>query len=597
MTKVQDINYQPKMLVGTDDFYDLLINSDIFVDKSLIIKELLEDSGKVTLITRPRRWGKSLNMDMVRRFLEVEVDEYGQPLPQEQRVNHKLFTGGEVDLGFDETKILKPLKIASVAKAMKRQGQFPVIFITFKSVEGSSYHNIEQGVKSQLQKLFQAHRYLSNSNKLEPDEQANFNKYLFDKITLENIKQSLSMLSKLLYKHYNRKPWVLIDEYDTPINRAYRHFGSNKKEFEEVLGIFRGIMNSVFKKETGDQEIPVERGVVTGILRIAKAELFSGLNNPTEYSLLDENFASSYGFTQSEVDELLTKVPLETNPEEIKNWYNGYNFGGEIIYNPWSIMRCLGQRGKLDNYWIDSGGTGWVDNVFVSDEVQQDLNKLLEGKAIVKKLYKQISFADLEDNPNVFYSLLLFAGYLSPLLANDNKEYPRYSLSIPNREVRNIYVERVIQWFTKKLSIKMNEYDNFIDLLTNQQIDKFGEKLQSYLLRSTSYHDLTEEKDYHNLVGGLLAPLTTRYNIESNSRCDRILTSIVGRGNQAIVVEYKIAKSSEELDKIAKFGLQQIIDKKYDTKIKEYQHVKNIIKISMAFSGKNMELQYDVTKL
>ncbi|MCC8372362.1 MAG: PD-(D/E)XK nuclease domain-containing protein, partial [Rickettsia endosymbiont of Pseudomimeciton antennatum] len=192
---------------------------------------------------------------------------------------------------------------------------------------------------------------------------------------------------------------------------------------------------------------------------------------------------------------------------------------------------------------------------------------------------------------------LLFAGYLSPLLANDNKEDPRYSLSIPNREVRNIYVERVIQWFTKKLSIKMNEYDNFIDLLTNQQIDKFGEKLQSYLLRSTSYHDLTEEKDYHNLVGGLLAPLTTRYNIESNSRCDRILTSIVGRGNQAIVVEYKIAKSSEELDKIAKFGLQQIIDKKYDTKIKEYQHVKNIIKISMAFSGKNMELQYDVTKL
>ncbi|MCC8371865.1 MAG: AAA family ATPase, partial [Rickettsia endosymbiont of Pseudomimeciton antennatum] len=441
MTKVQDINYQPKMLVGTDDFYDLLINSDIFVDKSLIIKELLEDSGKVTLITRPRRWGKSLNMDMVRRFLEVEVDEYGQPLPQKQRVNHKLFTGGEVDLGFDETKILKPLKIASVAKAMKRQGQFPVIFITFKSVEGSSYHNIEQGVKSQLQKLFQAHRYLSNSNKLELDEQANFNKYLFDEITLEQTKQSLSILSKLLYKHYNRKPWVLIDEYDTPINRAYRHFGSNKKEFEEVLGIFRGIMNSVFKKETGDQEIPVERGVVTGILRIAKAELFSGLNNPTEYSLLDENFASSYGFTQSEVDELLTKVPLETNPEEIKNWYNGYNFGGEIIYNPWSIMRCLGQRGKLDNYWIDSGGTGWVDNVFVSDEVQQDLNKLLEGKAIVKKLYKQISFADLEDNPNVFYSLLLFAGYLSPLLANDNKEDPRYSLSIPNREVRNIYVE------------------------------------------------------------------------------------------------------------------------------------------------------------
>ncbi|MCC8399344.1 MAG: PD-(D/E)XK nuclease domain-containing protein, partial [Rickettsia endosymbiont of Platyusa sonomae] len=159
----------------------------------------------------------------------------------------------------------------------------------------------------------------------------------------------------------------------------------------------------------------------------------------------------------------------------------------------------------------------------------------------------------------------------------------------------------MIQWFTKKLNIKMNEYDNFIDLLTNLQIDKFGKKLQSYLLGSTSYHDLTEEKDYHNLVGGLLAPLTTRYNIESNrevgyGRCDHILTSIVGRGDNAIIVEYKVAKSSEDLNDIAKAGLQQIMDKKYDTKIKEHQHVKNIIKISMAFCGKNMELQYEVTK-
>ncbi|MCC8483874.1 MAG: AAA family ATPase, partial [Rickettsia endosymbiont of Labidopullus appendiculatus] len=444
--KTKNNNYQPKMFVGTDDVKALLLNSDIFVDKSLMIKELLGDSGAVTLITRPRRWGKSLNMDMVRRFFEIEVDEHGYPLPQEQRVNHKLFSGGEVDLGLvsGRKKLFKPLKISEYPDLiLDYQGQFPVISITFKSVEGASYYNIEQGVKSQIWKLFQAYSYLNNSNKLEQSEKANFNRYLFDEITLEQIKQSLSILSKLLYKHYNRKPFVLIDEYDTPINSAYRHFGSNKEEFEKVIEIFRGIMKSVFKKETGDQEIPVERGVVTGILRIAKAELFSGLNNPTEYSLLDENFASSYGFTQPEVDELLSKVPLKTNPEEIKNWYNGYNFGGEIIYNPWSIMRCLAQKGKLDHYWIDSGGTGWIDHVLLSDEMQQDLNTLLEGKSIVKKLYKQISFADLEDNPNVFYSLLLFTGYLSPLLANDNKEDPRYSLSIPNREVRNIYVERV----------------------------------------------------------------------------------------------------------------------------------------------------------
>jgi Predicted AAA-ATPase/PD-(D/E)XK nuclease superfamily len=597
-----NINYQPRMFVGTDDFKTLLLNSDVFVDKSIMIKELLEESGAFTLITRPRRWGKSLNMDMVRRFFEMEIDQYGNPLQQEQRVNHKLFTGGEVDLGFDETKQLKPLKISDYPNILKRQGQFPVIFITFKNVEGLSYHDIEQGIKTQLYKLFQAHNYLSYSDKLKPSEIDDFNQYLSNEITQDHIKNSLGILSKLLYKHYNRKVWVLIDEYDTPINSSYKYFSKNETEFQNVLELFRGIMKSAFKKETGDQEISVERGIITGILRIAKAELFSGLNNVKEYSLLDKNFAKTYGFTQEEVDELLNKVSIKTDPEKIKYWYNGYKFGGEIIYNPWSIMCCLSNEGELDHYWIDSGGTDIIDKVFVSDEVQQDLDQLLEGKPIVKRLHKQIAFAELEDNPNAFYSLLLFTGYLSPVLANNNKEDPRYNLSIPNREVRNIYVERVIQWFTKKLNIKMNEYDNFIDLLINQQIDRFAEKLQEYLLKSTSYHDLTEEKDYHNLIGGLLAPLTTRYNIESNrevghGRCDHILTSIVGRGDNAIIVEYKVAKSSEDLPQIAKSGLQQIIDRRYDSKIKEHSHVKQILKISMAFSGKNMELQYEVTKI
>ncbi|MCC8398183.1 MAG: ATP-binding protein [Rickettsia endosymbiont of Labidopullus appendiculatus] len=597
-----NINYQPTMFVGTDDFKTLLLNSDVFVDKSLMIKELLEDSGAVTLITRPRRWGKSLNMDMVRRFLEIEVDEYGIPLPQEQRVNHKLFTGGKVDLGFDETKELKQLKIASVAKAMKRQGQFPVILINFKNIKGSSYQEIESKISYQVMQLFSSYRYLETyltdkENLLNDAQKKQLTRYFtgeFNKVELEN---SLKFLSDLLYKHFNQKVYILIDEYDTPINSAYMKFGNNLEEFEEVLALFREIFGNSLK---GNDSL--QKGVITGILRIAKANLLSDLNNLTECSLLDKKFARSYGFTQVEVDELLTKVPLKTNPEEIKNWYNGYNFGGETIYNPWSIMQCLSRQGELDHYWIDSGGTGWIDHVLLSDEMQQDLNTLLEGESIVKKVYKQISFADISDNYNVFYSLLLFAGYLSPLLTNDNKEDPRYSLSIPNREVRNIYVERVIQWFTKKLNIKMNEYDNFIDLLTNQQIDKFDKKLQSYLLGSTSYHDLTEEKDYHNLVGGLLAPLTTRYNIESNrevgyGRCDHILTSIVGRGDNAIIVEYKVAKSSEDLNSIAQAGLQQIMDKKYDTKIKEHQHVKNIIKISMTFCGKNMELQYEITKL
>ncbi|WP_239832566.1 AAA family ATPase, partial [Rickettsia endosymbiont of Culicoides newsteadi] len=288
-------NYQPRMFVGTDDFYDLLINSDIFVDKSLMIKELLEDSGKVTLITRPRRWGKSLNMDMVRRFFEIEVDEQGRVLPQEQKMNYKLFSGGEVDLGFDETKELKPLKIANVANSMKRQGQFPVILISFKGVRGSSYEEIEVEIKSQIINLFARHRYLERyikqDEKLLIDAQKEIlQRYFTGKLIEDDIKNSLKFLSDLLYKHFNQKVYILIDEYDTPINSAYMKFGNNSEEFEEVLALFRAIFGNSLK--TNDS---LQKGVITGILRVAKANLFSDLNNLTECSLLDERFSSSYG--------------------------------------------------------------------------------------------------------------------------------------------------------------------------------------------------------------------------------------------------------------------------------------------------------------
>ncbi|WP_425364513.1 AAA family ATPase [Candidatus Tisiphia endosymbiont of Mystacides longicornis] len=596
-----NINYQPKMLVGSDDFYDLLINSDIFVDKSLMIKELLEDSSKVTLITRPRRWGKSINMDMVRRFLEIELDNEGNPLPTEKQVNYKLFVGGEVDLGFDEAKKLQPLKIASYENIMKRQGQFPVIFITFKSVEGSSYHDIEQGVKSQLRKLFQAHSYLSDSNKLKTSEIADFNQYLFGEVTLDNIKNSLAILSHLLYKHYNKKPWVLIDEYDTPINSAYRWFGTNEAEFQKVLEIFRGIMKSTFKRETGDQELPVERGVITGILRISKAELFSGLNNVSEYSLLDEPFAKVYGFTAREVEELLSKVPLTISPAEIKGWYNGYSFGGEIIYNPWSIMRCLASKGKLDYYWIDSGGTGWIDNVLLSDEMQQDIQLLAAGKAIIAPIMKQISFADISSRSGLF-SLLLFSGYLNPTAVEPTRNI--FELSAPNKEVKFIYETRLLQWLGKQLQMDSSLYYPLMSLLPAGKIEEFKQRMQELLLNATSFHQVGEKKAelfYSGFMLGIVNMLAPSYIISSeqesgDGRPDVIMIPKAGKGDKAMIIEYKISKNAEDLALVAQMGLKQIIDKQYDTKIKEYSHVKKIIKLSMAFFGKNMELQYQVNE-
>ncbi|WP_341759857.1 AAA family ATPase [Candidatus Tisiphia endosymbiont of Ptychoptera albimana] len=596
-----NINYQPRMFVGTDDFKALLLNSDIFVDKSLMIKELLEDSGAVTLITRPRRWGKSLNMDMVRRFFEIEVDEYGIQLPQEQRVNYKLFSGGEVDLGFDETKELKPLKIANVANSMKRQGQFPVIIISFKGIRGSSYQEIEVGIKSQIINLFAKHRYLERyikqDEKLLIDAQKEIlQRYFTGKLIEDDIKNSLKFLSDLLYKHFNQKVYILIDEYDTPINSSYMEFG-HTEEFNQVLKLFRAIFGNSLK--TNDS---LQKGVITGILRVAKANLFSDLNNLTECSLLDERFSNSYGFTQAEVDELLTKVPTTTKPEEIKNWYNGYNFGGEVIYNPWSIMQCLASKGKLDHYWIDSGGTDWIDHVLLSDEMQQNIQALVAGKTITSSITKHINFADI-NKPEGLFSLLLFSGYLNP--AAKMSEQDIYELSIPNYEVKYIYQKRMVQWVSKQLDIDNSGYYSFVTLLPDGRIEEFKERLQELLLNSTSFHQTGEKKAelfYSGFMLGFINMLGSSYIISSeqesgDGRADVVMIPKIGKGDKAMIIEYKIAKSLEDLADIAKAGLQQIINRKYDSKIKEHSHVKQILKISLAFCGKNMELQYEVTKL
>ncbi|MDN3030787.1 MAG: AAA family ATPase [Candidatus Tisiphia sp.] len=599
-----NINYQPRMFVGTDDFYDLLINSDIFVDKSLMIKELLEDSGKVTLITRPRRWGKSLNMDMVRRFFEIEVDQHGNPIPQEQRVNYKLFAGGEVDLGLasGRKKLLKPLKISKYPDILlDYQGQFPVIIISFKGIRGSSYEEIESKINYQVIQLFSNYRYLETylkdkENLLNDAQKKQLTRYFsgeFNKVELEN---SLKFLSDLLYKHFNQKVYILIDEYDTPINSSYMEFG-HKEEFNQVLKLFRAIFGNSLK--TNDS---LQKGVITGILRVAKANLFSDLNNLTECSLLDERFSSSYGFTQVEVDELLTKVPLKTNPEEIKNWYNGYNFGGEVIYNPWSIMQCLASKGKLDHYWIDSGGTDWIDHVLLSDEMQQNIQALVAGKTITSSITKHINFADI-NQPEGLFSLLLFSGYLNTTTKMPERDI--YDLSAPNYEVKYIYEKRMLQWVTKQIKIDNSGYYSFVTLLPDGKIEAFKERLQELLLNSTSFHQTGEKKAelfYSGFMLGFVNMLGSNYIISSeqesgDGRADVMMIPKIGKGDKAMIIEYKIAKSSEELADIAKSGLQQIINRKYDSKIKEHSHVKQILKISMAFCGKNMELEYEITKL
>ena len=589
-----------KTMVGDDDFKNLLFNSDVFVDKSLFIKEFIEGSGYVTLIARPRRFGKSLNMNMLKRFLEIEIDEQGNRLPLEQRVNHKLFLGGEVDLGLasGKKKILNPLKIAKHTDLIEdRLGQFPVILLSFKNMKGNSYQEILDKVKLNIRNLFKDYTYLLHSKKISDLEKGDFQYYLNSDIDLAHLENSLLFLSTLLCKHFSQKVYILIDEYDAPINSSYLKFGDRGGEFELVLDIFRAIFGSGLKSN-----ISVVRGLITGILRIAKANLFSDLNNPTEDTLLDKRFSKFYGFTQEEVDELLTKTLIPAKAEDIKNWYNGYIFGGEVIYNPWSIMQCLSNEGVLDSYWIDSGDMGLLKRAFLDDGMQQNLQALLKGNSVTVPIVKQISFDDI-DKPVGFYSLLLFAGYLSPEIVDAAKNF--YSLSVPNKEISRIYELRVIDWVVDKLKSDTVEYYSLISVLAESRVEEFRDKLQEILLNATSFYQTGDKKAelfYSGFMLGLINNISTTHILDSEresgaGRFDIALIPKHGKSNLAIIIEYKISKTPGSLESEAIGALEQIQDRQYDTKLRELIHIKQILKIGMVFRGKEVAMEYQIDML
>ena len=586
--------------VGTDSFAELLLTNNVFVDKSMFIKEFLEESGdKVVLITRPRRWGKSLNMDMLQRFLSIEVDEQGAPIPQEESLNRKLFVGGEVKLDLGENKLLKPLKISHDPASMKYQGKFPVISLGLKEVTGSSYQKIEEKLKMQITTLYDQYVYLQDQAWLTKNQCNRLAKYLEGQIVATDLEGSLQFLSKLLYKHFGKPVYILIDEYDAPINHAYREFGETtkkgekNKKFEKVLQLFRGLLGAALKSNPY-----LAQGFLTGILRIAKASLLSELNNLREYTLLDQRFITSYGFREQEVEELLDKTQIATNREEIRRWYNGYHFRGQTLYNPFSIMCCLSNKGECAPYWLDSGGTSLIDVAFVSDELQKDLQTLTAGKSILSRIRRQVSFEALQ-SPVGLFSLLLFSGYLNPVAIPEAEEL--YELSIPNYEVSKIYEQRLLEWVAKKLAISTNAYDSLARFLAMGELATFQKSLEEFLIRSASFLQTGDQRGevfYNGFMICLLCCLSCYYQIESEpesglGRPDVVLIPKAAHNkDQAMVIEYKVSQDVSDLPAQAEAGLLQIEAKGYATRATAHDHVKKVLQICLAFSGKDVVMKH-----
>lgn len=589
MTKQADI------YIGTDDFADLVLSSNVFVDKTLFVKEFLDDSGKVVLVTRPRRWGKSMNMSMLSKFLSIEVDQSGAPIAAEQSLNRKLFAGGEAvcpDTG--EKKQLSPLKIASEESLMSiYQGKFPVISMSLKDVKDSTtYTELIAQLSKALVEVFERHSYLLQSSKLASHEKELLRRYLSEQVTHVDIREGVFFMSKVLYKHFGQPAYILIDEYDTPISSAYLEFKSEPEVFEKVVKLFRGLLDKALK---GNQYL--KKGLVTGILRIAGAQLFSDLNSIREYTILDNQFSASYGFTQAEVDALLEQVSTDTTAEQISHWYNGYTFGEEVLYNPWSIMCCLGNEGRLEHYWIDSGGTDLIDAVLLKDETQESLQQLVSGGSLERVIKKEIAFDKLDSSTGL-YTLLLFSGYLNPKEIDHATQL--YQLSVPNHEVQQIYRERILDWLDQRLEIYSEGYVLLAKLLLEGRLEEFEHKLQQFFQQATSLYQTGSamaEVFYNGFMLCLLGMLSAYYRIEGEyesrgGRSDVVLVPKSDSNHQALILECKVAKSAKGLSALARDGLSQITARDYTSKVETYDHVQRILAVCVAFAGKKMALAF-----
>ncbi|MEO1219567.1 MAG: AAA family ATPase, partial [Bacteroidota bacterium] len=368
-----------------------------------------------------------------------------------------------------------------------------------------------------------------------------------------------------------------------------------QKELASVLQLVRGLLRAALKGNPC-----LKQGLVTGVFRLAKANFFSGLNNVGEYTVLDKDFATSYGFTQQEVNALLDQVPTSTPPEELQRWYNGYTFNNQVFYNPWSIMRYLKTGGTLDYYWIDSGGTQLIESVLTTDDIQQDIQTLISGGTFKSTIIKQIGFTDINNLIGI-RSLLLFGGYLNPSVVRGPKK-DQYLLSIPNYEVQRIYKQRLSAWVSRKLEIDPAHYESLADTLASGQVEKFIERLQSFLYASTSFHQTGQrwaEAFYSGFMLGILNYLSDCYIIESEresglGRPDTVLIPRLDHdADEAIILEYKVGQQVEALPELAAKGLAQIVDRKYSTQVKMHSHVKSILQVSLAFCGKEVAGKYE----
>ena len=537
--------------VGIEDFKKIIEEDCYYFDKTNYIEELLKDRTEIKLFTRPRRFGKTLNMTTLKYFFDVKNAEE----------NRKLFK----DLYIEKSEYFK------------EQGQYPVIFITMKDLKKNTWEQMNFAVKSLISNLYNEFEFIRE--KLNEKDLIEFEKIWFKKED-GDYDNSLRLLSEYLYNYYQKKVVLLIDEYDNPLIVA-----NQNGYYKEAINFYRNLYSSALKTNSN-----LKMGVLTGIVQVAKEGIFSGLNNVITYNILGNDFETFFGLSEEEVENSLKYFELEYEIEDVKKWYDGYKFGNSEVYNPWSIINYLRTK-ELQAYWVNTSDNALIyDNLKNSTvDVFNNLQTLFEGKEIKKEISPFFTFEELSKFDGI-WQLMVYNGYLkiSKKLSNDE-----YMIKIPNYEIQTFFKKG----FIDKFLVSGNYFNPMMDALLDGDIEEFERRLQNIFLVNTSFYDLKGEKVYHSLFLGMLIWLRDKYEVKSNGerghgRYDAMLVPL-DKVKPAYLFEFKVSKTIKGLNAKAEDALTQIKEKKYDAGLKELG-ISKIYRIGIAFKGKNVKVKYEV---
>ena len=537
--------------VGIEDFKKIIEEDCYYFDKTNYIEKLLKDKTEIKLFTRPRRFGKTLNMTTLKYFFDVRNTEE----------NRKLFK----DLYIEKSEYFK------------EQGQYPTIFITLKDTKKNNWEECFSKIKIILRDLYGEHNYIKD--KLSINEKEEYDKILFKKDDAE-YDNALLNLTKYLYNYYQKKVVLLIDEYDSPLITA-NQFGY----YKEAINFFRDFLSSALKTNSN-----LKMGVLTGIVQVAKEGIFSGLNNVKTYNILGDKFETFFGLSEEEVENALKYFGMTYEIKEVKRWYDGYKFGNAEVYNPWSIINYLSDRG-LQAYWVNTSDNALIyDNLKNSTvDVFKDLEALFEGKAIKKEISPFFTFEELSKFDGI-WQLMVYNGYLK---INEKLSNDEYMIKIPNYEIQTFFKKG----FIDKFLVSGNYFNPMMDALLDGDIEEFERRLQNIFLVNTSFYDLKGEKVYHSLFLGMLIWLRDKYEVKSNGerghgRYDAMLIPL-DKIKPAYIFEFKVSKTIKGLTAKAEEALEQIKEKQYDAGLKE-KGISKIYRIGIAFKGKNVKVKYEI---